>query len=185
VFVAKQNAGQAPIQFYGVETDDLIGYNKAKDAISTDDSVYAIVPLSTDISIISAFKADNESLADPTTALTNGVPQKFRVVIGSGELTETETVVAEKTTGTAEQLAGATPPGVKTVTIGSLTALASNLRPGDQLIISASENVASLDGTYTIAHINTATSVELNEALPVAVGAVSTTAYTGRRPTLM
>jgi hypothetical protein len=182
VFVAKQNAGQAPIQFYGVETDDLIGYNKAKDAISTDDSVYAIVPLSTDISIISAFKADNESLADPTTALTNGVPQKFRVVIGSGELTETETVVAEKTTGTAEQLAGATPPGVKTVTIGSLTALASNLRPGDQLIISASENVASLDGTYTIAHINTATSVELNEALPVAVGAAEGINYRVYRP---
>jgi hypothetical protein len=68
--VARQNAGTAPIYFYGVASDDLTGYNKAKDAISSDDTVYAVVLLTTSLSIISSFKADNESLADPNIALS-------------------------------------------------------------------------------------------------------------------
>jgi hypothetical protein len=181
-FVARENAGQAPIQFYGVETNDLVGYNKAKDVISPDSTVYAIVPLSSDINVIAAFKNDNVSLADPTIALANGIPQKFRVVIGSGEITDTIDIVDETTTGTTEALAGAIPPGIKRITLASLTALATNLRPGDELIITASENVAPLDGTYSIAHINSNTVVELDQALPVAVGAAEGLNYTVRRP---
>lgn len=181
-FVALQNAGQAPIQFYGVASDDLIGYNLAKDALSSDTSIYAIVPLTQDLSVIASLKNDNESLADPTVALSSGVPQKFRVVVGSGELPVTATLVEETITGTAEQLAGAQPPGVKSITLASLTALATNLRPGDRLTLSASENVSPLDGAYTIAHINSNTNVELNEVLPVAVGAAEGINYEITRP---
>ena len=170
-FVALQNAGQAAIQFYGVESDDLIGYNLAKDAISSDTSIYAIVPLTTDLNVIAAFKADCESLADPLTALSNGVPQKFRVVIGSGDLPVTKTLVEETSTATAEQLIGAVPPGTKRLTLASIAAQSGSpaLRPGDQIVLSASENATPLNGTYTIAHINSDTEVELNESLPAVV----------------
>lgn len=180
--VARQNAGTSPIQFYGVVSDDLVGYNLAKDVISTDDSVYAVVPLTTDINVIASFKNDNEQLADPNVALANGVPQKLRVVIGSGEITETEAVVDENTDATSEALASATPSGIKTIEIASLTALTSNLKPGDKLVLSASENVATLDGTYTLAHINSETEVELDEALPITVGSAEGINYTITRP---
>ncbi len=182
VNVAKQNAGQAPIQFYGVASDDLTGYNLAKDALSTDDSIYAIVPLTTDLNVIASFKTDNETLADPLQALNNGVPQKLRVVIGCGTLIPQQDIVDQNVDATTEAQAGAIPPGIKTITISSLNALSNNLRPGDKLILSASENVAPLDGTYTIAHINSATSVELNEALPATVASAEGINYTVTRP---
>lgn len=183
LFVAKQNAGQAPIQFYGVESQDLVGYTKVRDDISADDSVYAIVPMITDINVIALFRTDNESLADPNIALATGVPQKLRVVIGSGALTLTEDVVDEVVTGTTEQLAGAVPPGVKTITLAApFNALTSNLRPGDVLTLSASENVASLDGAYTIAHINSATEVEVEQEFPVAVAVAEGINYVVTRP---
>lgn len=181
-FIAKQNAGTAPVQFFGVPSQDLIGYNIVKDAISTDETVYAVVPLITDTAVIAAFKTANETLADPNNALNTGVPQRFRVVIGSGALPVSAELVLETPTATTEQLSGAIPPGIKTIVISSLTAQTSNLRPGDHLILSASENVAPLDGTYTIAHINSDTNVELNEALPVTVGAAEGINYTVVRP---
>lgn len=180
--VAKQNAGSAPVQLYGVETQDLVGYTKVKDAISTDDSIYAVVPLIVDLPTVAMFKTDNETLADPTLALASGIPQKLRTVLGATSLTVSETEVAETATATSEQLAAATPPGVKTITLTSLTALTTNLRPGDLLTLSASENVAPVDGVYTVAHINTETEVEVNEAFPTTVGAAEGVNYTVTRP---
>jgi len=181
-FVALQNSGQAPIQFFGVDTDDLVGYNKAKDVISPLEDIYAIVPLNPDLNIVAAFKADNESLADPLVSLSTGVPQKFRVVIGNGTLPVTEDISDEVVTGNTEALAGAVPPGIRTINIPAFTALTSNLRPGDQLILSASPNVAPLDGTYTIAHINSNTQIELDQALPATVGVAEGINYQVVRP---
>ena len=182
VSIARQNSGQAPIQFYGVSSQDLVGYNLAKDAISSDSSVYAVVPLIVDTNVIASFKTDNETLADPNNALANGIPQKFRVVIGTGELPLTEDVTVETPTGTTEVESGAVPPGTKTLTLASLTALTTNLAPGDKITLSASENVAPLDGAYTIAHINSETEVETDEAFPVVVGAAEGVNYTVTRP---
>lgn len=184
VFIAKQNAGQSPIQFYGVDTQDLVGYTKIRDDISTDDSIYAIVHLISDINVTSMFKTDNETLANPTLALSTGVPQKFRVVIGTGDLTLTETVSTEVTTGSAEALASSVPPGTKTITIASLLALtnAPPLLPGDLLTVSASENVAPIDGVYTVAHLNSETEIEVNEAFPTVIGAPEGINYVITRP---
>lgn len=182
VSVAKQNAGTAPILFFGVGSDDLTGYNQARDVISTNDEVYAIVPLTTDLAVIAAFKTENEQLADPNFALTNGVPQKFRVVIGTGKLTETKELVAQKVTATTEQVSGAVPPGVRRITLPALTALSSNLRPGDQLILTANSNVAPIDGTYTVAHINSNTVIETNEVFPTLIGAPEGVNFTVVRP---
>lgn len=171
VWVSSQNAGQAPISYFGVETDDLTGYTKARDALSSDKSVYAIVVGNPDAAIVAMFKADNVSLADPTQALANGVPQKFRVVIGSEELPTQATIVSERATATTEQLSGAIPPGIRRVTFATgLNFLTSAVKPGDQLILSASPNIAPLDGTYTISHINGALECEVDTAFPVAVG---------------
>jgi hypothetical protein len=182
LFVAKQNSGQAPVQFYGIASNDLEGYVKAKEAVSNDESIYAIVVCTTDLAVVAAFNADNVTLADPTEALDSGVPQKFRVVIGAGELTTTTDIVDENTDATTEALTGAIPPGVKTINIASLDALGDNLKPGDKLVLSASENVATLDGTYTIAHINSATQLELDEALPATVSSAEGINYTVTRP---
>ena len=167
-FVAKQNAGNAPIYFYGVETDDLVGYSKARDDISSNKAVYAEVIGNPDVAISAMFKADNVSLADPATALSTGVPQKFRVGIGAEELVTTADIVAETATATTEQKVGAIPPGVKTIGLVGATLLTAGVKPGDQLILTYSENVASLNGTYNIAHLNSQTELELDTALPVA-----------------
>jgi len=182
LFVAKQNAGPAPIQFFGVKSDDLVGYNAAKDVLSADDSIYAIVPLTTSLPVFASFKADNESLADPNNALDNGIPQKFRVVIGNSALTETIDVVAEATAGTAEAPAGAIPAGFRKITITGFTALADLLLPGDQLVVTASENTASLNGTYNIAHINSETEIEVETAFPAEVLAAEGINYSVFRP---
>lgn len=171
LWVASQNAGQAPVYYYGVESDDLVGYTAARDALSSDKSIYAIVVGNPDVTILAMFKADNVSLADPTQALANGVPQKFRVVLGSEELPTQSTIVTERATATSEQKSGAIPPGVRRITFASgINFLTSGVKPGDQLILSASPNISPLDGTYAISHINSATECEVDTAFPATVG---------------
>ena len=184
VFLAKQNAGQAPIQYFGVETQDLIGYTKVRDTISTDESIYAVVPMISDLTVVSLFKTDNETLADPNLALASGVPQKFRVVIGDGTLGVNSTVSAEVVTGTTEPFGATVPPLTKTITLGTLTALTNSppLQPGDLLTLTASENVGPIDGVYTIAHLNSETELEVDEAFPTVIGAAEGVNYTVTRP---
>lgn len=171
LWVASQNAGSAPVYYYGVDTDDLVGYTAARDALSSDKSIYAVVVGNPDLTIIAMFKADNVSLADPTQALANGVPQKFRVVLGSASMPTQASIVSEVATATTEQHSGAIPPGIRRINFASgLNFLTSGVKPGDQLILSASPNIAPLDGTYTISHINSTTECEVDTAFPVAVG---------------
>lgn len=184
LFVAQQNAGGTPIYFYGVETDNLVGYTKAKDAISSDKTVYAIAICTADLTISAMFKADNVALADPVLSLSNGVMQRFRVGIGSESLVTTADVVLETATGTTEQKSGATPPGVKTVTIGAATFMTNGVKPGDQLILSYSENASPLDGTYAISHINSETSLEVDTAFPATVAAAEGANWRIYRPSL-
>lgn len=164
-FTATQNAGQAPIYAFGVESDDLVGYTAARDLLSSDKDIYDTVVGNPLLSIIAMFNADNITLADPELALATGVPQKFRVVIGSVPLVTTEDVVAEVTTGTTETRAGAVPAGNRTVTFGAELVQAAGVRPGDILQLSATYNGIA-DGSYVIAHINGASALETNTAVP-------------------
>ncbi len=164
-FTATQNAGQAPIYAFGVETDDLVGYTAARDLLSSDKDIYDIVVGNPLLSIIAMFNADNITLADPELALSTGVPQKFRVVIGSVPLVTTEDVVAEVTTGTTEARASAIPAGNRTVTFGAELVQAAGVRPGDILALSATYNGIA-DGNYVIAHLNGASALETNTAVP-------------------
>ncbi len=185
VHVARQNAGRAPIYYYGVASDDLIGFEKARDALSVDETLYAIVPITSNLNVVAAYKTENEQLADPSQALNNGIPQKFRVVIGSGTLTDKSTVVPNNEDGSvdpSEQMPEAVPPGIKTVEIMGLQAVTRGLRPGDKLTLSASGNEMPLDGTYTIAHINDEDVIEVDEEFPVTVGAPEGINYAIFRP---
>lgn len=168
--VAKLNAGDAPIYFYGIETDDILGYAKARDALSSDKVLYAEVLCTSDLPTHALFKADNTSLADPTVAASTGVPQKFRASMASETLPVTADIVTERATMTTEPVAGAIPPLVKRISfVSGVNFLTSNVKPGDQLVLTASENVAPIDGTYVIAHINSALEVELDTALPTTI----------------
>jgi hypothetical protein len=96
-----------PVQIYGIPTDDLAGYLTMKADISPRKDVYAVVPLTTDSSVVAALKADFENLADPAYAIANGVPQKFRVVIGSvGELPTYGVIVDVATDGETKYVNG-------------------------------------------------------------------------------
>ncbi len=182
LLVARQNAGRAPIYFFGVPSNDLVGFEAARDALSVDETLYAFVPLTNDASVIAAFKTENEQLADPSRALTDGIPQKFRVVLGSGTMSTTQNIVEENADGEVEQQADALPPGNRRIEINGLDANASRLRPGDKLIISASASATPLNGTYTIAHINAPNVLEIDETFPAAFSSVQGANFVIMRP---
>lgn len=165
LFTASQNAGQAPIYGFGVESDDLVGYTAARDLLSSDKAIYAVVVGTPLLSIIAMFNADNVTLADPNLALASGVPQKFRVVIGSVPLVTVEDVVEETLSGTTEALAGAIPAGNRTVTFVNETLMTAGVRPGDVLVLTATAG-GSANGSYAIAHINSQTALETDTAVP-------------------
>lgn len=169
---ASQNAGQAPIYVYGVESDDLLGYMSARDAISSDKDTYAIVLGTASLAILAMFKTDNVTLADPTAALANGIPQKFRMAIGAVELETTIDVVEEVALGTSEVPSSpAVPPGIRTATFAALDLTGNDVRPGDRLVITNSSSTPSLDGSYLISHINSQFSCEVDTAFPATVAA--------------
>jgi len=157
-FVALQNT-TSTIQAFGVQADTLAGYNAMRDAISSRKDVYAVVPLSSDINVIASLKNEFEQMADPDYALENGVPQKFRVVIGSvGSLPLTRVVVDRNTDGDVEVTSAATAPGNYTVSFADKVDLIDlEVRPGYR--------VSFDDGLtfYTVTHVNSATSLELAE----------------------
>jgi hypothetical protein len=99
LFVALQNTGTV-IQYYGVKTDDLAGYMEMVESVEGRKDVYAVVPLSTDIAVIKMLNDSFATLADPSTALRDGVPQKFRVVIGAAADLPTSRIVVDTSTGT-------------------------------------------------------------------------------------
>jgi hypothetical protein len=79
--IALANASTV-IQVFGVPTDNLAGQQSARDAMTTRDDIYAIVPLTDALSasdwitVIGMWKTHVTSFDDPD-------PSKFRVVLGS------------------------------------------------------------------------------------------------------
>jgi hypothetical protein len=163
LFVALSNSS-TPLQAFGVQSQDLQGYAAMKGAISTRNDVYAVVPLIQDPSVIAMLKTEFENLADPDYAVLNGVPQKFRMVIGAPtELPTTKLVIDVQTDGKTE-LNGSAPAYVRTLVFPSGDLIAAGVLPGDKLTIdndTASPTVR--DGVYTVAHVNSATSLEVDE----------------------
>ena len=163
VFVAMQNTNTS-VQCYGIASDDLAGYTLMRDAIGGRKDIYAIVPLSQDVAVAAMLKADVEQMADPDYALNNGVPQKFRAVIGNfGTLPTTKTVIDTQADGATQVYAAMTAPTTThTLVIPGVDLVTANVQPGDTLVITADTATTVRDGSYTVSQVLSATSLELD-----------------------
>jgi hypothetical protein len=155
-FVALQNTNTT-VQYFGVVTNDLAGFTSMKDSISGRKDIYAVVPLcsgqlATDV--LAMLKAEFTALADPDYAVTNGVPQKFRVAVGSSAaLPTTKTIIDKNTDGKTEvNTALAVPTTHHTLSIPTGVAfVTAGVLPGDTLTISADTTVpTAAAGTLTL-----------------------------------
>lgn len=182
MFTALTNAGTS-IQGYGVQSNDLVGYTAMKGALANRKDIYAVVPLVQDVSVIAMLKAEFENLADPEYAITNGVAQKFRMVIGAPTaLPSTKLVIDTQGDGDVEQF-GAAGTAIRTFTFPTLVNfITAGARPGDTLVIAADDAGTVRNGSYTIAHINSATSCEVTTNIPgIAQTGVANTTVTVTR----
>lgn len=159
VFVARQNTTSI-VQYFAVQSNDLVGHAKARDAIASRPDVYAIVPLSADVSIIALWNSDNVGLAIPDES--NGRPQRFRVVIGSGTLPLTKELIAPAATGLISAKTGTAPTAVCRLTIPGATLIANGVLPGDVLTIALDTGSPVLNGTYTVAQVIDNTILEID-----------------------
>lgn len=166
-FVALQNT-TSQIQFVSVLTDDLAGYTSVRDKISGRSDVYAIVPLTSDVSTLAMWNADCVGLALPDE--DEGRPQRFRAVIGSGELPVTKTVISPSTTGESLAKSGSAPSAIVKVTLTGVASLVTGgVIPGDILRVTVTSAAGTIAlGDYPIASVTSATVLEVNTATPFA-----------------
>lgn len=159
VFVALMNAGAAPIYFVGVQSNDAAGHAAVRAVTESRDDLYAFVPLTDNLSVIGAYKLEWEQLADPTFALENGVPQKFRMVIGNTTLPVNSTIAPSSTTGVSQQPTTSLNTNLKRTLrlTGSPNIDVSQVLAGDIVtigLVPAGGSWASRRGAHTVAHVN-------------------------------
>lgn len=159
-FVALQNTTSI-VQFAAVTSDDLIGHTDVRDKLSGRPDIYAIIPMTTEVTIFAMWNSDCVGLALPDE--DEGRPQRFRVVIGCGELTIDKTLIVPSTTGEPTQLASSTPGAVTKITLTGVASLVTGgVIPTDILrvtVTSAAGTVALAD--YVIASVTSATILEV------------------------
>jgi len=166
-FVALQNTTSV-IQFIGVLSDDLPGHTQARDHITARPDVYAIIPLTTDVSTFAMWNADCLGLSEPDE--DTGRPQRFRVVIGNGTLPVTKTLISPSATGQSVQATGTAPASITKVVLTGVTSLVtSGVIPGDKLIVTVTSAAGTIAlGTYAIASVTDATTLEIDVSPPFA-----------------
>ena len=151
-FVAFQNSN-AKVQFIGVSTNDLAGYTTAKDAITGQTDIYAIVPLSNDTDVIAMFTSHVTSLSAPDVS-------KFRVVIGSGQLPTTQQIFPASGTVTSNSTNGQLGDTFFNIVDNDATFMTSGVAVGDRVLLAAtlwdvlevtSENALKLAKTAGVA----------------------------------
>lgn len=170
-YLALQNT-TTPIQFYGVSADTLTGHTECQDLIEARSDIYAIVPLTESLSIISSWKSNVESLASVNTAISTGRPQKFRVVIGAQDLPEEKVISGPYTAGSHLTVDGAisgTPitvaDAINVFVDTSADFVAAGVRAGDKLVIV--NDTAGNTGEYTVAEVYDAHRLRMTSAFPV------------------
>lgn len=151
-----------PIQFFGLKTDDAAGHNYCMDVIEGRTDIYAIVPATTSVSILTTYKTAVEGLASVTLASTTGIPQKFRVVIGSQAL-PTSKVISGTTTGYTAGAHNTVDAAVPNTAItvadaigvfadGDADFVTDGVRAGDILVVTNSTGAVNL-GSYAVAEV--------------------------------
>lgn len=162
-FVALQNTTSV-VQFAGVLSDDLAGHLAVRDLVSARPDVYAVVPLTTDISVFAMWNADCIGLAQPDEV--HGRPQRFRVVIGNGTLPTTKTIVEPSATGESLQVSGSAPADITRITLtGVADLITGGVIPGDilRVTVTSGGGVVAL-GDYPVASVATASILEVDAA---------------------
>ena len=166
-FVALQNTTSV-VQFIGVLSDDLQGHVTVRDHLSARPDIYAIIPLTTDISIFAMWNTDCVGLALPDNV--HGRPQRFRVVIGNGTLPITQTIIQPSATGASTALSSSSGGQITKITLTGIASLITGgVIPGDILTVTVTSaaGVVAL-GSYPIAAVLTAAALQVDTAMPFA-----------------
>ena len=172
-FVSLQNT-TTQVQFFGVASNDLQGHVACRDSIGSDPTVYAIVPLTSDVSVIAMWNSDNVGLALPDE--TRGRPQRFRVVLGSGTLPVTKNIIDPQATGKTVSATGTAPALNTQLTIPGIDLIAGGVLPGDKVDITVDAAGTTRLGTYPIAQVISATVLEVDPSTPIPGGVQSANA---------
>jgi hypothetical protein len=145
------------IQFFGLKSDNSSGHNDALEIIEGRRDIYAIVPITESASILATYKTNAESLASVSNAETNGIPQKFRVILGAQALPEEKVMSGAYTDGNHETVDGpitGTPivsaDPINVFADDDATFVTDGVRAGDTLVI---VNDATREGSYTVAEV--------------------------------
>lgn len=167
VFVALQNT-TSQIQFIGVLSDDLTGHTTVRDKISGRSDVYAIVPLTTDVSVLAMWNSDCVGLSLPDE--DEGRPQRFRAVIGSGELPVTKEIIAPSVMGEPVVKTGTAPAAIVKATLtGVASLITGGVVPGDILKVTVTDGAGVVaTGDYPIASVTSASALEVDASAPFA-----------------
>lgn len=156
--VALQNAGSAVVYAMGVPTNDINGHAEARAVVDSRTSFHTFAPLVEDLQVIGGYAVEWKTLADPAIAERDGVPQKFRCVLGSTPLASTRVVGEASITGIAEAPAGSSTGLCRTLTLRSSTAPdITSVQPGDRLVIglvTPTGTWTSRRGVHTVSHVN-------------------------------
>jgi hypothetical protein len=168
--VAKANTSTS-VKVFGISEDTLAGYLDFIDKISSERYIYAIVPLTTNPSVLATIDQNNRNLSDPTYVLANGIRQKFRVCIGSVEKFAMKNITGVSggaTTATVDAGAPTTNHTLKIALGGGLTGVTFTgtgdlcVLPGDTLRLT--EATGPVVTNFTVAHVIDATHVEVDPA---------------------
>jgi hypothetical protein len=147
------------VWYVGVPSEDADGYTVARAAIEARRDFHCVIPLTLDPSVVAAEGANVNNIADPNTTLRDGVVQKFRVVLGSGEL-PTATTVSDGTINGVAQQPGTSSGRYRTVSIATGSAVdVQSVLPGDTITFGLPSTGApsgwqNRRGTHLVSHVN-------------------------------
>lgn len=169
--IARRNTSSS-VQVYGIATNDDAGYTNMMARTSSRKDLYAVVPLTQSISVLSSFKTEFNSIADPDYVLTNGLAQKFRVVIGQPGALPTASTIVDSSVGDTISAGSVIPDQNKVITIGSGawgdSLVSLKILPGYHITYT----VAAVSYSYTVASVLSANTLTVDESNPV-VGAAT------------
>lgn len=161
VKLALNNAGNVPIYYYGVSSNDSTGYANARSRLSTRNELYCFVPMTQDINVLGAFKAAFEQSSSPLYARDHGVMQRFRIVLGSVPLPTAQTIYSGSISGVSSAVGSMVTGKYRTLVLDSASTGSVGVRsvlPGDSITIGLSSTGSaawqSRRGTHAIGHAN-------------------------------
>jgi hypothetical protein len=165
VFVACQNT-TSQVQYFGVTGDYINGatsalsaYTAAMTVLSSDPTVYCIVPLTNELAVITDWSTNCTELAEPTSSV-------FQIVIGSGTSVTQETVAPAggvSSTFTAQAASGS---AITVFTDSAGAFVTDGVAVGNSLVVSLS-TASGLEGTYTVSSVISNTELVVSSATPL------------------